>query len=58
MPGKHLTHPHLYDRMLDAGVTPDFPRPAPAKRTAWTSTVVFLGMLVGAAVIGYNLSLD
>jgi hypothetical protein len=44
--------------MLDAGVMPDFPRPAPAKRTAWTSTVVFLGMLVGAMVIGYNLSLD
>jgi Zn-dependent protease with chaperone function len=58
MPGKHLTHPHLYDRMLDAGVTPDFPRPVAAKPTAWTSTVVFLGMLVGAAVIGYNLSLD
>jgi Zn-dependent protease with chaperone function len=28
MPGKGV-HPHLYDRMLAAGVTPDFPRPAP-----------------------------
>ncbi|BBM85819.1 M48 family metalloprotease [Candidatus Uabimicrobium amorphum] len=28
---KNTTHPHLYDRMLDAGVTPDFPRPDPPK---------------------------
>lgn len=26
------THPHLYDRMLAAGITPDFPRPARPKR--------------------------
>jgi Zn-dependent protease with chaperone function len=26
------THPHLYDRMLAAGITPDFPRPASPKR--------------------------
>jgi hypothetical protein len=25
------THPHLYDRLVAAGVTPDFPRPAAAK---------------------------
>ena len=29
------THPHLYDRMVAAGLTPDFPRPAPAQPTAW-----------------------
>jgi len=28
------THPHLYDRMLAAGVTPNFPRPAAPKRMA------------------------
>ncbi len=34
MPGKINTHPHLYDRMLAAGVVPDFPRPAaPRKNT-------------------------
>lgn len=31
----HATHPHLYDRMLAAGVTPDFPRPAAASLMAW-----------------------
>lgn len=28
-------HPHLYDRLLAAGVTPDFPRPAAPGATAW-----------------------
>ncbi len=28
------THPHLYDRILAAGVTPDFPRPTPAQAMA------------------------
>jgi Zn-dependent protease with chaperone function len=26
------THPHLYDRMVSAGITPDFPRPKHPKR--------------------------
>ena len=30
--GKHNTHPHLYDRMTNAGVTPDYPRPEPPPR--------------------------
>jgi len=29
------THPALYDRMLAAGVTPDFERPKPAATMAW-----------------------
>lgn len=32
MPGKSMVHPHLYDRMVQAGVTPDFPRPAAPAR--------------------------
>lgn len=32
MRGKVLTHPHLYDRMLAAGVVPDYPRPLPPPR--------------------------
>ncbi|MGA2868161.1 MAG: M56 family metallopeptidase [Verrucomicrobiota bacterium] len=32
MPGNRQAHPHLYDRMLAAGMTPDFPRPPRAKR--------------------------
>jgi Zn-dependent protease with chaperone function len=43
------THPHLYDRMLAAGITPDFPRPAPPQRfTLFGWAVLFgLGILVG-----------
>jgi len=29
------THPHLYDRLVAAGVTPDYPRPAPAAAMTW-----------------------
>lgn len=29
---KSMTHPSLYDRMTAAGVTPDFPRPAPPRK--------------------------
>lgn len=32
---KQSTHPHLYDRLVAAGVTPAFPRPKPPSRTAW-----------------------
>jgi len=34
------THPDLYDRMLAAGVTPDFPRPAAAASMSWHGHVV------------------
>ena len=39
------THPSLYDRMLAAGVTPDFPRPKPAKAVTWAG--VLLGIVFG-----------
>jgi Zn-dependent protease with chaperone function len=39
MRGKRLTHPHLYDRMLAAGVTPDFPRPNPPAAFSWTTLI-------------------
>jgi hypothetical protein len=32
---QHSTHPHLYDRLIAAGVTPDFPRPPAAAKMAW-----------------------
>lgn len=35
MPGTRMPHPHLYQRMLDAGVQPDFPRPLPPSRRCW-----------------------
>ncbi len=44
MPGKRGTHPHLYDRMLAAGVEPDFPRPrVPGKYTPLGWILIFAG---------------
>lgn len=40
MPGNASTHPHLYDRMLAAGITPEYPRPRGPSR------FTFLGWLV------------
>ena len=37
-------HPDLYDRMLAAGVTPDFPKPPPPSRLSWTSYVALAGL--------------
>jgi len=55
-------HPDLYDRMIAAGVTPDFPKPAPAKGLSWTSyllpaglfVVLFLIFLARALVIAWQ----
>ena len=41
---ERASHPHLYDRLLAAGVTPDFPRPAPAKAMAWNGSL-FAGVV-------------
>jgi Zn-dependent protease with chaperone function len=35
-----MPHPDLYDRMLAAGVTPDFPRPKPPAARAWTGRLL------------------
>ena len=49
---REKTHPDLYDRMLAAGVTPDFPRPAAPERRAWHSRALgtifwlLLGILI------------
>lgn len=42
------THPHLYDRMVAAGVTPDFPRPAAAAALSTIGAIYcgVLGMLI------------
>jgi Zn-dependent protease with chaperone function len=49
----HSTHPHLYDRMIAAGVTPDFARPEPARRMDWHGylVLIILGLLVSALLI-------
>lgn len=49
-PKENATHPHLYDRLIDAGVTPDFPRPAPTKDLAPHGTI-FASALGALAVI-------
>jgi Zn-dependent protease with chaperone function len=36
-------HPDLYDRMLAAGITPDYPKPAPPAKLCW-STFVLVGI--------------
>jgi Zn-dependent protease with chaperone function len=45
---KRGTHPDLYDRLLAAGVTPDFARPKAAKGMAWNGTV--FAMLLGGSL--------
>jgi len=55
MPGSQ-THPHLYDRLLDGGIQPDFPRPAAPSRakpllaaaatTLAAAAVMFLTLVV------------
>jgi Zn-dependent protease with chaperone function len=42
LPRKRRTHPDLYDRMVSAGLTPDFERPRPPASLSWTSTVLFV----------------
>jgi Zn-dependent protease with chaperone function len=44
---KRSTHPHLYDRVETAGITPDFPRPAPPSTMSWPLllTSIALGIL-------------
>jgi len=46
------THPHLYDRMLAAGIQPDYPRPAKPRKTAWSTYLILVtfGVLMGFAL--------
>jgi Zn-dependent protease with chaperone function len=49
MRGKRQTHPHLYDRLLAAGVTPAYPRPeAPSLLAARIGMLLQIGLVVGA----------
>ena len=50
MPGKRQIHPHFYDRMLAAGVTPAYPRPAPPSQWLYRVTLAALILLVMALV--------
>lgn len=39
---KRQTHPDLYDRMVAAGVTPEYPRPGRPKRMTWVGWLYIL----------------
>jgi Zn-dependent protease with chaperone function len=46
MPGGGQVHPHLYARMLSAGVTPEFPRPRPAAKYSILTILVNVAFAV------------
>jgi len=50
-PGKGITHPHTYDRVLAAGVTPDFPRPKAPASMSWHG--ILLSGLLGAELAAF-----
>lgn len=43
------THPHLYDRLVSAGVTPDHPRPEPADDRSLLRYFLWLVIFILAA---------
>jgi Zn-dependent protease with chaperone function len=55
--GKRRVHPHLYDRLLAAGVQPAYPRPAPPP--GWPARVggIAAVLVVGIAVLGLRVGL-
>lgn len=54
-PGKGVTHPHTYDRVLAAGVTPDFPRPKAPATMSWHGFILsgILGAELACFAIQY-----
>lgn len=53
--GNHATHPHLYDRLLAAGVEPVYPRPQPPSQvrlmSACSLVIVFMWMVWHGMVV-------
>ncbi len=43
---KFQSHPDLYDRMVAAGVTPDYPRPKAPSTSGWTSVVTIMACVI------------
>jgi Zn-dependent protease with chaperone function len=39
-------HPHLYDRMLAAGIQPEYPRPAKPGKMAWPGYLLWVAYLI------------
>lgn len=53
---RRRTHPDLYDRLLAAGVQPDYPRPA--KPAVMAPQVLLLSMLLGVLIVAKFQSAD
>lgn len=49
--GAGSTHPHLYDRMVAAGVTPDFPRPLPPTNGRARVAMAIIAVVAGLALM-------
>jgi len=58
MRGKRQTHPHLYDRLVAAGVTPPYPRPKPPSNAlAFAGFVVLIAFSQGPPIAQWVLGL-
>lgn len=51
------THPDLWDRLLAAGVTPSYPKPAPPERARATRAAILPVLLAFALVVGFRIAL-
>jgi Zn-dependent protease with chaperone function len=60
LPGKRSTHPHLYDRMIAAGVTPDYPRPdpPPTDRRILAPTLILYVLMIVFLVVRMSIQQD
>lgn len=52
-PDERQSHPHLYDRMVAAGITPDYPRPEKPRKTTRVGTVIWcaLGIVIALQIM-------
>jgi Zn-dependent protease with chaperone function len=57
MPGKGGSHPHLYDRLTDAGVTPEYERPSAPSRWRAAVPLIFTLIIGVVAIIAPTLPL-
>lgn len=46
MPGNQKVHPHLYDRLLAAGLTPEYPRPRAPHKLGWQAMVMYALLII------------
>jgi Zn-dependent protease with chaperone function len=54
---KRPVHPHLYDRLTGAGLTPEYPRPAPPPRAASLVGTLALVAALSGAIMAWSIGL-